>query len=247
VTRRLRITAAAIFAGLLLCGAGRLLAAPPPDADGAGVTLDNQAIHRDPGTDADSPAPAKSPTGTATPTAGGFDSARVVIALVTVVGLIFAIRSGLRWFFPGVVPQRSTRAMQVLCRFTISPRQHLILVQVGKRLIVVGDGGAQLNPLCEITAAEEVEAIVTQVREESASSLKRFELFFGKARKTYTEEPTAEEMGQPAAEPVPAPESPDARFDPTHELTDPSLTETRDELSGLSQKVRDLAKQLGRS
>jgi flagellar biogenesis protein FliO len=180
---------------------------------------------------------------------GGFDSVRVAIALVVVIGLIFVLRFGMRWFFPGALPQRSTRAMQVLSRFTISPRQHLLLVQVGKRLIVVGDGGAQLNPLCEITAADEVEAIVSQVREESASSLKRFELFFGKAKKNYVDEPAAEEIEQPSADPAPAPpsEPADARFDPSHELVDPSLAQTRDELSGLSQKVRDLAKQLGRT
>jgi flagellar biogenesis protein FliO len=247
VTRALRIAAAAIFAGLMLLGSGRALAATPTDGNTPDVTLENQAIHRDPGTDSDNSTAGKSKTDVVAQP-GGFDSVRVAIALAVVIGLIFVLRFGMRWFFPGALPQRSTRAMQVLSRFTISPRQHLLLVQVGKRLIVVGDGGAQLNPLCEITAADEVEAIVSQVREESASSLKRFEQFFGKAKKNYADEPAGEEIEQPA-EPAPAPpsEPADARFDPSHELVDPSLSQTRDELSGLSQKVRDLAKQLGRT
>ncbi len=118
---------------------------------------------------------------------------------------------------------------------------------------MVGDGGAQLNPLCEITSQDEVEAIVAQVREESATSLKRFEMFFGKARKPYAEEPAQEEIERTAeqtADPAGRTESTegaDVPFDPTHEIVDPAIAQTRDELSGLSQKVRDLAKQLGRS
>ena len=36
-----------------------------------------------------------------------------------------------------------------------------------------------------------------------------------------------------------------ALFDPTHELPDPSLAQTQKDLSGLSEKVRDLTRQLG--
>lgn len=245
MTRVCRTAIAAIFAGLVLSGVDRAWAAPAPDADASAASSENQPILRD--SSADSAAqPAK--TGVTAAPAGGFDSVRVVLALGGVVGLILLLRVGLRQIFPGVIPQRSTRAMQLLCRFPIAPRQHLLLVQVGKRLIVVGDGGAQLNPLCEITAPEEVEAIVTQVREESASSLRRFELFFGKARKGYTEEPAGEETDKVADEPEPAPAAPasEAPFDASHELNEPALSQTRDELSGLAQKVRALANQLGR-
>ena len=197
-----RTMAAAIFAGFILGGMGRAFAAPPTDADTPEATLDNQSIHRDSAANpANSPA-ASAKTNGAAPS-GGFDSARVAIALTVVIGLIFVLRFGLRRVFPGAVPQRSTRAMQVLCRFTISPRQHLLLVQVGKRLIVVGDGGAQLNPLCEITSQDEVEAIVAQVREESATSLKRFEMFFGKAPSlTPRSRPRRRSSGRPSKRPT---------------------------------------------
>jgi hypothetical protein len=39
----------------------------------------------------------------------------------------------------------------------------------------------------------------------------------------------------------------ESRFDDSHEIVDPSLAQTRNELSGLSEKVRDLARQLGKS
>ena len=41
------------------------------------------------------------------------------------------------------------------------------------------------------------------------------------------------------------PEEPDAVFDSTHEIHDPAIDATRQELSGLSRKLKDLAKQLG--
>jgi flagellar biogenesis protein FliO len=244
-----RTVATAIFAGLLLGPIARAQTARLPDAPASDSTLDNQPIHRDSTPNSDYSTAQNSKSSQAAPSSG-FDTLRVVIALGGVVGLIFLLRSGVRRIFPGAVPHRSSRAMQVLCRLAISPRQHLLLVQVGKRLIVVGDGGAQLNPLCEIASPEEVEAIVAQVREESASSLKRFDLFFGKARKPYTEEIATDEIEQttsPQSAPSQADQSPDARFDPSHELVDPALAQTRDELSGLTQKVRDLAKQLGGS
>jgi flagellar biogenesis protein FliO len=236
------IAAAAIFAALLLGIFSRASADSAPGSD----PTENRPIQRDP-----SPYTAtETPKSTLTSTQStGFDSVRVALALTAVIGLILIMRTALRRFYPGAIPHRSTQSMRILCRFAVAPRQHVLLLQVGKRLIVVGDGGAQLNPLCEIAAPDEVEAILAQVREESATSLRKFDLFFGKARKNYTEEPIADSDKLPAVpEPdaLPSAPAPEVAFDSSHELMDPSLNQTRDELSGLSQKVRDLARQLGR-
>jgi flagellar biogenesis protein FliO len=167
----------------------------------------------------------------------GMDATRVLLALAGVVGLIAVLRVGLRRIFPGAISPRATRAIKILSRSIVSPKQHLLLIQVGKRLIVVGDSGAQLNPLCEITDGEEMAEILAAVREESATAARRFDLLFGRARKSFDEEPA----------PAPAAEAPaGAAFDPTHEINDPALCETRNELSGLSDKVRELARQLQR-
>jgi len=202
--------------------------APRPDA------LSNQPIHRDPAI----PAAGQRNTGPVETRGSGFDPLRVTLALGGVLGLILILRVGMRRLFPGAIALRSTRAIKVLSRCTISPRQHLLLVQVGKRLIVVGDSGTQLNPLCEIADGKEVEALLAQIQEESAAAAHRFELFFGKARTGYEAETSDADTKVPAA---------DAAFDPTHELIDPSLSQTRRELSGLSERVRDLARQLGRA
>lgn len=238
-----RSATAAIFAGFLLLGLARAFADAPPTSD----SVENQPIQRDPAALSPSQA-AKTANPSSSP--NGFDSVRVALALVAVVSLIFLLRGAMRRFYPGAIPHRPTQAMKVLCRFAISPRQYVFLLQVGKRLVVVGDGGTQLNPLCEITSPEEVEAIVAQVREESAASLRKFDLFFGKARKNYTDDAAvavveSDKLPEDAAPAALAPAA-DATFDPSHEIIDPSISRTRDELSGLSQKVRDLARQLGR-
>ena len=70
---------------------------------------------------------------------------------------------------------RGTSAVKVLSRCTISPRQHLLVVQFGKRLVLVGDSGSNLNPLCEIADPDEAASVLAQAREESVSVARRFD------------------------------------------------------------------------
>jgi flagellar biogenesis protein FliO len=180
----------------------------------------------------------------------GFDAMRVVTVLSGIIVLIFLLRAAVRHWFPGAVSQRATKAMKVVTRFSIAPRQNLLLVQVGKRLVMVGDSGAQLNPLCEITDSDEVNEILTQIREESISAARKFDLLFGRARKDFGG--TAGEQVEGDIAPVEITPQTDVEaevqetpFDSSHEINDPSIAATRQELSGLSEKVKDLARQLG--
>jgi flagellar biogenesis protein FliO len=160
-----------------------------------------------------------------------FGATRVALALAGVVGLILVLRAGAKRVFPGSAPVRASAAVKVLARCAISPRQHLLVIQVGKRLVLVGDSGAHLNPLCEINDPEEAAGILAQARDESISVARRFDSFFGLARKGFAEVPSDAEE----------------RFDESNEIaaSDPSLEATRKELAGLSEKVRDVARQLG--
>jgi hypothetical protein len=60
--------------------------------------------------------------------------------------------------------------VQVLSRTVLSPKQQLMLVRVGRRLIVVADSGGQMAPLSEITDPDEVAALVGQVKDEKLSA-----------------------------------------------------------------------------
>jgi flagellar biogenesis protein FliO len=121
------------------------------------------------------------PTGSAAPI--GMDVPRVALGLAAVLALIFVLRWVARWAFPSVASARPTSAMRVLSRTAVSPKQQLLLVQVGKRVLVVGDSAGQLRGISEIAEPNEAAALVAQITEEqSRSSTKAFGSLFGRAK-----------------------------------------------------------------
>ncbi|HEY8667575.1 MAG TPA: flagellar biosynthetic protein FliO [Tepidisphaeraceae bacterium] len=216
-------TAARIFLSLLfVCLLGTVLRADPLQPIG------QQRLHRD---SAVTPAGATQPSVTASKPTDAFSLRRLGVSLAIVIGLILALRYASKWFFTAPNAARSSRAIQVLSRSIIAPKQQLMLVQVGRRLLVVANSGAQINPLCEITDPEEVAQLIGQVRQEKSDSIsKTFSALFGRAEQKFdeTEKTAAAEM--------------DAGDD-APEQTDPEVAATRQELSGLMTKVRGLAQQ----
>jgi flagellar biogenesis protein FliO len=176
-------------------------------------------------------------SGKASVVPGTFDVTRVLLATVGVIGLILVMRAGVRKIFPSTATHRGTSAVKVLSRCTISPRQHLLVVQFGKRLVLVGDSGSHLNPLCEIADPDEAANVLAQAREESVSVARKFDSLFGRARKDFdsSEAETAQES-----------------FDNSDEVRregvsrdDPAIQETQKELADLHDKVREVARRIG--
>ena len=131
---------------------------------------------------------------------------------------------------------KSTRAVQILARSSISPRQHILLLRVGRRVIVVGDSGAQMNPLSEISDPDEVASLLGQLQDEKSRLPSRaFSALFNRARDDMdgqeTEPSADEEMHQDAGE--------SATEEPP---VDPAISDTRDEITGLMDKIRVLSK-----
>lgn len=154
------------------------------------------------------------------------DAPRVIMALGVVLGLIF----GLRWigkrYFPNLAGGRAAGVVRVLSRSSITPRQQVLLVQVGKRVLVVADNGTQMNSLANISDSDEVAALLGQLNAKSESPAEPFDEKLGAAESTY--------------------DAPANRFEET--VPDESVeTPASDEINGLMEKVRALAKQLGRS
>ena len=170
---------------------------------------------------------------------GAFDITRVLLALAAVIGLILLLRTFARRMMPGAALHRASPAVKILGRCNLSARQSLLVIQFGKRLLLVGDAGANLNPLCEISDPEEVAAILAQARDESISVARRFESLFGYARKDFADDPEAN---------APEPISPEP-FDDSRDIIpdDPALQHTQKELSDLREKVRNVARQIGRA
>jgi flagellar protein FliO/FliZ len=162
------------------------IAAPIAPATAAPIApagqFDDQSIRRH-GTDE----PATSMPSTALPgtTAPSVGVLRVVLSLSGVVILILALRWCARKVFPTAGVGRATRAIQVLSRTPLGPRQQLILVQIGRRLVLVGDSGTNLSPLCQISNPAEVASLTGEIRGEHAAAARRFSSAFGRASEQF--------------------------------------------------------------
>ncbi|HXE54869.1 MAG TPA: flagellar biosynthetic protein FliO [Tepidisphaeraceae bacterium] len=158
-----------------------------------------------------------------------FEYGRVVGALCVVVGLIFFLKWCGKFFFPSAVGRSSTRVVEVLSRSVLAPRQQVMLLRVGRRVIVVADSGSQMSTLCEIGDPDEVAALVGQMRDEKHAAVAGFGSLFGRFRRKFD---TVEEEAQAQTPPL-QDEEPDGQ----------TITSAREELSGLRDRVRLLAQQ----
>jgi flagellar biogenesis protein FliO len=171
----------------------------------------------------------------ATPDA--FSATRVVLALGAVVLLILFFKWGARRFMIGGVASGHSRAIQVISRTIVSPKQQLMLVKVGRRLVLVANTGAGMNSICEIRDEQEVAELLGQVSAEQGDSVsKAFGSLFRREEEKFT--PPAAEDSDEGIRPEPTTtESPEAA----------EISATRDELSGLMEKVRLVSRQFKRS
>jgi flagellar biogenesis protein FliO len=177
---------------------------------------------------------------------GGLDVRRVTLALGGVVALILLLKLGLKRVFGVASAPRSSRAVQVLTRSPLSPRHQLMVLRVGRRLLVVADGGGQMNTLSEITDPDEVAALLGQLQDDHGGA--KFGSVFGKMRRPYESESDADGEAEPQSSTSIHPFDPGAgdnegqRGDRS-ERNDPAVTTTRQEVLGLMDKVRMLSRQ----
>jgi flagellar biogenesis protein FliO len=214
--------------GLMLCCAPALLAQSTRPA----VAID------DPSQDAPIPprrgAPAtQSAGGTTIPGNSGdvFDFKKLGLALgVVIAAILLSQRVWKRLGIPGV-GGRSSGALQVVSRLNVSPKQQILLIRVGRRLVLVGNSGAQMNPLCEIADPEEAAGLLGQAAVEREGSVtSSFGAVLGGEEKRFEEESGIATSAKTDEVDLPPEE-------------DPSLATTREELNGLMDKVRGLSKQ----
>ncbi len=94
---------------------------------------------------------------------------RTLGALAVVAGLIFAARWFLRrWGASGPVGQAGP--MEVLARASVAPRQQLLLVRLGKRLVLIGAGGGTMCMLAEVSDQAEVDELMQSVKAAKGAS-----------------------------------------------------------------------------
>jgi flagellar biosynthetic protein FliO len=156
---------------------------------------------------------------------------KVVGALALVIGLIFLLRYLARRFLSLPGSGGAGSVMSIIARTQLGPRQQLVLIKVGKRLVMASQTPTQMTPLSEISDPDEIEHILATVAPNRADSIsRRFDAVIGKEEKKFTEEP---------GEQVLLPGDREESDDPD----DPALSSTRQELTGLKHKIKDLARQ----
>jgi hypothetical protein len=105
-----------------------------------------------------------------------------------------------------------------------------MLIRVGRRVIVVGESGSQMNTLCEITDPDEVAELAGQLQDaKTASPGRMFGTMFGRSRRDFER-------------------ADDRPVEPSSGLREAETDETpvasaREELSGLRERVRLIAEQ----
>jgi flagellar biogenesis protein FliO len=166
----------------------------------------------------------KADASTAAAPSDGIGFTRVALSLIAVVGLILFLRWGGAKLFKGQGTPHSTGVMQVVARAPIAPRQQLMLVRVGRRLVVVSNSAGQMTPLSEITDADEVAELLGQLKRGKEPGANPFASIFHRAEADYD----------------PSPDAPAEAEAPPEEQS-PAVV--RAELNGLMEKVRGMARQ----
>jgi flagellar biogenesis protein FliO len=170
-------------------------------------------------------------------TAPGFDAAHVAGALALVVVLIVGLRFLAKRFF-ALPTVRTSSLVKVLARSPVSPKQQVLLLHVGRRILVVADSGSTMHPLAQITDADEIAALLGQLNANAHFGRSPFAPLLNKLRGEFDPDdlPAAPEVTgdliDGAEEPASAPAE---------------VTQTTQELQGLMEKVRLVSRRLGRT
>jgi flagellar biogenesis protein FliO len=200
--------------------------ASPASASTADQAMENQSLRI---SDADSKTESIRATPTGPVSSGAGDLSRIAIALVIVIGVILLLRSGIKHMTAMPGSGRSGKLVTVLSRSVVSPRQQVLVLQVGKRLIVVGDSGGRMTALCEISDPDEIAMMVGQTRQSQdlgERNPKSFLNLFRRANEPFTE---TDALAIRDSEPAKA--------------IDPDEAVSSAEMHGLMEKVRILQEQ----
>jgi flagellar biogenesis protein FliO len=203
-------------------------------------------------------APSPSTRGSANTGSTDTGLGRSILAFGAVIGLILLMKPIGRKLLGATATAKPSRVMQVVTRCPLTPKQQLLMIRIGQRLVVVGDSGTQLTALCQITDADEVASITGALQREPAAGIpKTFQGLFGKARNAYEDESSTSTDPDPGMDRRSANSAragllashhnrdvdPDSGTDGE---IDPNLESTRDEIRGLSDTIRGLARSLGK-
>lgn len=97
--------------------------------------------------------------GTVSPPVSGGDAFRMLLALSAVIGALVGGVWLLRKMAPGVAAGSDNRLIEILSRSAVGPKQSLVLVRTGPRMILLGVSPESMRKLAEFDAAAESGAL----------------------------------------------------------------------------------------
>lgn len=187
--------------------------------------------------------------------AGGVavDGLRLLGGLTLVLLLIAALRFiASRWLGLRGLVAGDNRGVRVLSRSFMGPRQQLVLVQVGRKLVLLCDSAGRVTSVTEITDPDEVAELAAQAigrgREADGLAPKAFAALLGwKAASFRGSTRDADDAGHDVAdEPVGSDAAPSPAGDVTQSWTCDATAETAESgLSALTRHVRGISQRLG--
>lgn len=230
-----------LMGGLMLWGLTAPLAAQTrPAAEAPVGRLESQPLRT-------AAAPGSSDQDTSqVPDSSPFSITRAMLALGLVLSLILLLRWAGRRFFGPNISAGPTRVVQVLSRSVITPKQQVLLMQVGRRVLVVADNGTQMRTLAQLDDSDEVAELVGQLQQEKGESLVRtFGSLFRKQEQQY-DPPVPLGGSLPAGATQRESAEPTEGSEAAVEASAESAGEMRQDLQGLMDKVKRLSRQFQR-
>lgn len=170
---------------------------------------------------------------------------RTALALAGVIAVIFGLRYVAQRYLKLPSPTSAGAVVSLLGTTPLGPRQQLMLVQVGRRLLVVAGQGGQLSSLCEITDPDEIAEMVGRLNtSRSRAGEGAFSSLFARVAERFgAAQRTERALDYQAADAVVTPQSHGPAADPADAQATPTPAQTSEELSRLMQKVKALAQQ----
>lgn len=123
-----------------------------------------------------------------------------VLPLVAVVGVILAAAVLIKRFLPARVLMNGGGVLEVVTRLAVSPKQQLILVRLGRRLVLLGLSAERMSSLETIDDPDQVATLLGELNAAQPDSMTRaFEESFARESRVYTatdDSPEADAHGQ---------------------------------------------------
>ena len=147
-------------------------------------------------------------------------------ALGVVGGLILLVRTVLSRWTGRVVSGANSPMLEVLSRVSVAPRNHVLLMRLGKRILIVGDSSAGLQTLANIDDPEEVAGLLATVAAERSNNISGgFRHLLGRFNSEYHNDLRKIEEG--------------------NDTSERHVDRARDQLSGLLSRIRTLTSRGG--